>query len=493
MEVTSLSIPAGQTTIVTSDVVINATGDVKIDGELKAQPTASGAVGCTITINAGGNIDIAGFIEAGSGTDAATAAPTMRIAAAAEDTDACGTAGGSIELIAKGNITIGEMAVLTCGSGGTGEDGAWGGAGGKGGDLVIDAGGTLTMNGIIHIGDGGDSGFCTPTVQTVQSLVPDQELSLGATGGSSGFIYLRAGQVNWLSYEPDTHSLDYFYAAVGGGQAGNASSVTITGDVAAQLMAASKQATAHQATAPTYICSGASCKFRAPNGVDSFILGGLGGDINVSIDQLEADQWDAPAVIVYAGHGGNLLPPPSYKYKDVLAVLMRNGWAGAGGSAFAAAANGHDGTASRSGGKGGDAVAYAGNGGSAAHITYSPQHGGPGGVATAVAGSGGHGYSDINCAIPGGNGGNGGSAYAYGGDGGNGWYAGQAGNANAQGGFGGSGGSGASAGSGGKGGGATAAGGEAGQSNTGATGDVITGSLGIENPGADGGDGVACE
>ncbi len=494
MDVASLSIPTGHTTTVTSDVVINATGDVQIDGELTAQPTASGATGCTITINAGGSIEIAGSIQAGSGTDAATATPTMRIAAAAESADAGGTSGGSIELIAKGNITIGETAVLRCGSGGNGADGAWGGAGGKGGDLVIDAGGTLTMNGIIYVGDGGDSGFSMPTVETVQSLTPDQEISLGATGGSSGFIYLRAGQVNWLSYDPGTHSLDYFYASVGGGQTGDASSVTIPSDVATEMIAAAKQTAAYPAAAPMHICSGTSCEFRARNGGDGFILAGLGGNISVTFDQLEADQWDAPAIIVYAGRGGNLVKTPSYKYKDLYTVAMRNGWAGMGGSASVKAANGHEGTASRiNAGNGGDATAFAGDGGSAASITDYPQHGGAGGVATAIAGQGGWGYVDISCAVPGGNGGNGGSAYAYGGNGGNGWYAGQAGNAIARGGFGGIGAVGLGPGTGGKGGGATAAGGEAGQSNTAATGEAITGSLATQSPGMDGGDGVACD
>ncbi len=495
MDVAALSIPAGQTTVVTSDLVVNASGDVKIDGQLTAQPTEPGAGGCTITINAGGNIEITGSVQAGNGTDAATPALTTRVAAAAATADPGGTDGGGIELIAQGNITIGASSTLTCGSGGTGADGDWGGAGGKGGDLVVDAGGTLTMRGIVYVGNGGHAGFSMPTVQAVQSLDPDQEMPFGATGGSSGFIFLRAGQVDWPSYDPATHSLDNLYdSGVGGGHAGNASSVNISSSVAAQMIAACKQTTDYQVAAPMYICPGTSCKFRAPNGVDSFILGGLGGSIDVEIDQLEASQWNAPALIVYAGNGGNLVQPPSYKYKDVLAVLMRNGWGGDGGNASARAASGHDGTAlGFDGGNGGDVTAYGGNGGSAASITYSPQHGGMGGYAVAVAGAAGHGYSDPNCGFVGGNGGSGGAAYAYGGDGGNGWYSGRPGDAGAFGGAGGWGGVGQEPGSAGNGGGATAASGDIGQYNTDVPGGAeFVGLIESKTPGADGFDGIVC-
>lgn len=497
-DVGNLSIPTGKTVTVTSDLVINATGDVKIAGLLIAKPTEDGDDGCTITINAGGNIEITGMVQAGNGTDATTETTTMRTAATIKNTDPGGTNGGSVELIAKGDITIDTLAILTCGSGGSGADGDWGGAAGKGGDLVLDAGGTLTMRGSVYIGNGGNAGMAAPTVETIQSLDPDQEFSFGATGGSSGFLFLRAGQVDWPTYDAATHSLDYLGDLhLSGGYPGNASSINIIGEAAYEIMKRSRQ-TIYEASAPMHICTGTNCTFRAPDGVDSFILGGLGGSITVEIKQLEADQWDAPSVIVYAGNGGNLVQPPSYKYKDVLAVLMRNGWAGAGGNAAAVAPAGHNGDVSRmDAGHGGSATAFGGNGGSAAHITYSPQHGGKGGFAIATGGSGGWGYTDYNCIQAGGNGGNGGSAYAYGGDGGNGWYAGQGGDAMANGGMGGSGAVAMSPTKGGKGGSANAYVGQMGKYNTDALGDDET--MADEEPhatstnGLDGPDGVACE
>jgi len=136
VRVADFTVPAGQTTTVTSDLTFNVAGNVRIDGQLVASPTESdGTLGVSIAIIAQGSIEIAGIVQAGDGMSAnATGRASIRQQPA--DDSAIGRDGhdgGSIQLVSSQDISIESSASLVSGSGSDGASGTRGGRGGDGG------------------------------------------------------------------------------------------------------------------------------------------------------------------------------------------------------------------------------------------------------------------------------------------------------------------------------------------------------------------------
>ncbi len=482
VNVVDFTVAAGQTTTVAADVVINASGNVRIEGVLaSATVTTAGAKGYDITIVAQGDIEVTGTIQAGNGAAGAAStaklAPTMQ--ATGDQADAPGGDGGTIELRAGGNLTIGATASLTSGTGGIGGTGPWGGAGGSGGDVRLAAGGQLNMQGSLAVGNGGDGGSASPAGSLSGNLF------FGGRGGDSGVVFAKAGAVNWPGYNAATNSLDPVQGATfSGGYGGNAPPLLTLTDGA---LPGAKPVRNAQMIRVTGACWGSDCTFGARDGGNGFFGGGAGGSIAVAITELSPGTYDGPVITVRAGHGGNIIRKTNATYGESIAAVFA--YAGAGGQATVTAPRGRDGDLVHyDGGYGGTAIAYGGNGGSGAMNLL--QYGGAGGAARAQAGAGGFGHDGCYTI---GNGGAGGIANAYGGKGGSAGFGGSGGNATAIGGEGGGGGNGGhNPGSGGAGGAAVANSGDPGQYNAGFYSNTpIFGAIESQTKGIDGDPGVA--
>jgi hypothetical protein len=483
LDVGSFTVPLGQTTRVTSDLVINAGGNVNIAGLLLADPPSTpGSKGPGITIVSQGSISVAGVIQAASGNSGENlASSSFTITQAGEQTDPAGGDGGAVELNAAGDLTVAATAAIICGSGGQGASGQWGGAGGSGGDLRLSAGETLGIHGSLTIGDGGNGGDASP------GGLPLSDLTVGAAGGSSGAIFVKAGTFDWPGYNPQESTLDMSQGLMfQGGLGGSATPMVILLDLPTVSAADASQHYAGIAQAGS-VCGSDECTVTARNGGDGFFMGGHGGSVTTAFTQLQAGTYDGPVIRARGGNGGNLISRVDPQYGQAVTAIFAH--AGDGGIVSVLAPAGRDGdTAHYDGGYGGTAIAYGGNGGSGAMDRL--QYGGAGGQAVARAGDGGMGNS--GCAAVG-NGGAGGIANAYGGTGGSAGFAGEGGDAAAIGGNGGAGGDGGHpAGSGGASGKAVATCGNPGQYNAGfySGGAPIFGCIDKQSPGQVGYDGV---
>ncbi len=174
-------LPAGRSVKVTGDLVLTASGQVDIAGDLL------GEAGASISIQAEGDINIAGNVLAGDANP--------------------GEKGGDLTLISNsGDISLQNSAGLASGNGGMGvlageSDGEMtllsGGHGGNGGGLTLKApNGTLTVpqvEGILHVGDGGDGSEIAIHGEDLYTTRLEEQLTNG--GGDSGELALEAGTV----------------------------------------------------------------------------------------------------------------------------------------------------------------------------------------------------------------------------------------------------------------------------------------------------------
>ncbi len=427
--VTHLNIPVGQTTLVKSDVEIDATGDVIIDGQLVADD--SPADGYSITINTGGDVRITGVIQAGDG------AQNIRQTISADETGLSNTGedgynGGTICIHAGGELMVEYGVVMQAGNGSAGLPGTRGGMGGKGGDIILCAGEKLVMHGGLHVGNGGDGGDADTT--------SDQSAGqFNNGGGDSGFLYVGASEYEWDGLDIDLMVLDQsaMIALVTGGAGGGGGWVNIIDDMVACPVFATSSAMRHilhaQVAADGGAIVGTMYRVRkAANGGQGWMNGGQGGSIMLvpcAREGPDGQSWEG-----HAGHGGSVKRrSKTVAGCQVSGVVLRFAAGGIGGSATIMATQGALGEQTRpDGGKGGSVVAVGGNGGDGEFI--ADHYGGVGGTAYAAAGSGGGGHPrSCDDQGKGGNGGDGGDGEATGGNGGSAATPGKGGQAIAQG------------------------------------------------------------
>ena len=413
VDVGDFTVPAGQTTRVTSDLVINASGGVSIDGDLVADPAKIGA-GCGIVIRADGDVTINGTVQAGDGasTSATSLASIRRNAAGDSATGIDGEDGAALQIVSGGNITVGNSASLICGNGTDGTSGTRGGRGGDGGNIVLCAGNRLTVRGWIQMGHGGDGGHA-------QTTSDDNGIGLFPNdGGNSGSLYVNAMSYDWPGFDSNDMSIDPIAHAtqtgnlVIGGYGGNAGGLTVLDDLGTCAFDST-----HQVTDPDLIVI-----VGAGHGGHGWSTGGGGGSViffsckHGGLDGRDGTNW-----YVVGGEGGSVTRREDTTIACVaFPVVVVGAWAGNGGTAGGIAAPGLLGDSLHlDGGNGGHMRADGGAGG---HGEFFANHtGGAGGRAVASAGFGGHGWCrDCYDLGVGGNGGNGGNASAEGGTGGNG-------------------------------------------------------------------------
>lgn len=473
VNVRDFTVPAAHTTRVTSDLVVNASGNVTIDGNLIAD--ASEAAGYSITIDAQGDVDVGGIIQA---ADAGTATAASGPHAAQEDEGGTasshrGDGGGSLSLKSARRLTIRNTAMLQTGNGSHGQDGFADSAGGQGGSILLYAGSTISLRGSLFLGHGGNGGM---VMTTIDDLPADGFFT--NHGGQGGVPIFQAPTLDipgLRSVRSGIHALDAkaYLASTGniisGSAGGSAGYVIVIGSMSAsaaatrtaRLMGAAADDDAPEEeqggdtegednTPPNCICPEGHRCLRAASGGWGWALGGTGGDISISVTQ-DRDGFDGTSWAGIAGDGGNVDEELILIPGSVDAVILDNAEGGDGGSADVAAALGALGNdAHPGGGRGGSAYACGGRGGNG--CLYGEQTGGNGGDALVYAGDGGGG--NISACAPG-NGGDGGDGLAYGGYGGHGFTPGVWGGAttyNGQGGTGGHGSPQAGAGAGGRGG-----------------------------------------
>jgi hypothetical protein len=425
VNVDSLTIPSGHTTSVTSDVVINATGKVKIDGELRADTAKDGA-GYSIVIEAGGDLEIGGTIRAGAGSPAASGSLLGNLQAT--DTpaeDASGKDGGDIRMRSGGDLTILANSWLFGGHGTDGMSGKLGGAGGNGGHVILCAGKKLTMRGNLSVGNGGNGGDASDNTIDSQSIFPNK-------GGDSGFLFVLADSYDWPGLDTNEFSLNTITysmavaASIGDGYGGHAGSVSLLDNIIECVLGSTAPATLKIINRYQTIIGTLSAIRQAADGGDGWWIGGNGGGILLSA--CGHDSRDGSNFVVQAGKGGNVT---RRQVKDLPCaawpVVVVSAIGGYGGTATGTVAPGLMGETSHSaGGNGGKVQVVGGNGG---HGEFFAGHsGGNGGRALASGGFGGSGLSrtcgDLG---PGGIGGNGGDGEARGGDGGDGVFPGNGG------------------------------------------------------------------
>lgn len=406
------TLPVGQTIRVTSDLVINASGNVNIAGQLVADaPATPGSNGHSITIIAQGSITITGLVQAGHGAAGDASKPN-------------GGAGGGLTLQAGTTLSLGEYAALASGSGAQGADAGLGGTGGHGGNLVLNAAGAAQLRGALTIGNGGNGGG------PGANFVPDGDMYFTGHGGNAGSLLLTAASVDWPGYTAQTHSVDARVARVTGGRGGDAANIVIRFTNATGATTQIKHDRYAEITIPWVLtCGSGNCIFHGAKGGD----GHSGGDgTYFKLDASSVTTYGANNQFVLwaiGGEGGDVVCEANSKVQLAEALAGDGGWAEVRGAPGMPGEPGQEVVAE--GGRGG--FAYCGLLGK----------GGAGGSAHAFGGAGGHGR-DGECmfgyADQGENGGGGGNARAGGGDGGGGMLGGDGGLAEAYGGLGGNGG-----------------------------------------------------
>lgn len=414
LHVASFTVPAGQTTTVTSDLTLNVSGDVRIDGQLVASPAASdSARGVNITIIAQGSIEISGIVQAGDGMSVnATSRVTARQQPAGDSTTGRdGNAGGAIQLVSDGDLTILDAGSLSSGSGSSGSSGTRGGHGGDGGNIVLCAGNRLMVRGRIQMANGGAGGNAQATSDENIGVFPNG-------GGNSGSLYADAISYDWPGFDANDISIDpVAYATqtgnlVTGGYGGHAGSLTVQDDPFACVLGSPGQDTDPDVV--THVIAG--------DGGHGWQTGGNGGTVLFgSCTQGGPNGRDGTNWAVQAGHGGSVTRREDSTIACVaFPVVVVRAIGGLGGVVAATAAPGLLGDSMHpDGGHGGDLQATGGDGGHGEW--FANQIGGSGGRAIAVAGFGGAGWcrgcDDLGA---GGNGGDGGDGMASGGTGGDG-------------------------------------------------------------------------
>lgn len=449
VNVRDFTIPTGHTTRVTSDLVVNASGNVTIDGSLIAD--ASEGAGYSITIDAQGDVDVGGIIQA---ADAGTATAASGLHAAQQDEGGAvdyshrGKGGGSIEVKSARRLTIRKTTMLLAGDASHGQDGFADSEGGQGGSIFLSAGEMISLRGSLGLGHGGNGG----TVLTTIDDLPEDGIFRNG-GGRGGIPHFHAPILDipgLRSVRSDIHALDAeaYLASTGswisGSAGGNAGGVWVYGSIpassaatrTARLMDAAADEDApdeeqggdtegEDVTPPNCSCPEGYACLQAADGGWGCGLGGMGGDITINVG-FDLDGFDGNPWAGIAGNGGDV--DEVWLIPGVVEVfILDKAKGGEGGSANVGVSSGENGNdAHPAGGRGGSAYACGGRGGSG--CLYGDQIGGNGGDAIVYPGAGGGGNTDP--CLPG-NGGAGGDALAYGGYGGNGSTPGLWGEANA--------------------------------------------------------------
>jgi cysteine-rich repeat protein len=173
---------------------LTAAGNVAIDGDLISNGTGQEGSGGVVAVDAGGSIGITGFIEVKGGSDADGGGIAMRAGGSIDAAQVLSAAGGdfgggTIDLEAAGDVVTRQKL-----------DVPGGGVSGYGGYVQLDAGGSVSVLGVINgpgVGDpdeGGGSGadvdisaqqaITIAAVMTITGALPD---------GEGGSVTLDAG------------------------------------------------------------------------------------------------------------------------------------------------------------------------------------------------------------------------------------------------------------------------------------------------------------
>jgi hypothetical protein len=416
IEVESFTLAEGELALVTDDVTIRATGEVRIDGDLRASDDA----GQSITIEAGSNVLVGGMIGAGDGVALLQTLLVTRGVSSERN-------GGSVVIQSNANITLSPGARLAAGDGTDGGDG---------GDVVLHApNGAVTIpdgEDVIHVGNGGDG--------PMLSQSPGEGDPEDASGGESGVLLMNAQSVNAPgaemvtlaeNFSPANSSLSFSIGQqvfttvsmplVSGGRGGNAGSLTSGGS--AQLafripLAEGQGEGVRQLLGRSNPRGGISLPpivRRGAHGGDGFLFGGAGESVQLEGAPGLFPGDDGESVVVIGGDGGGCLRIFNRLFCQP----------GAGGRADAMGGAGALGLEPGGpGGSGGRAEAIGGN---SVDNRANPEQStrfGQAGDANAFGGAGGRGGDDCDDAGPlrrganrvGGQGGDAGGAAALGGN-----------------------------------------------------------------------------
>jgi hypothetical protein len=421
VETQDFMLPVDHRVQIVDDLIITASGEIDIAGELVAESSMN------VTIQAVGNISIAGKILMGMSPE--------------------GENGGSLTIISEqGNIVLQQTAKLGSGDGGDGVthtelDGEMvtiiGGQGGQGGTLMLQAlQGELRIPfvpEILHVGNGGEGAAIS--IQGEDLLTTQIEDQLKNGGGSSGGLVLMAETVsgaefeaitlsaeeniNWSGADLPMGSILYFptdEVLISGGRAGNAGALNYGMDAEGNSTWPALEPVASTLDADSWnrywpqaniLASAASSiltellqpdddvKYKVVSGVSGSdgLWGSDGTAVHYSGKRALISGDKGVSVKGIGGSGGDGF----FTGGDGGHTYVRGGDGGAGG------------TPGSRGGDGGDAVAIGGKNG------YGRSSVGREGNATARGGNGGKGGGDCpsNVSWLGGDGGTGGKAMSY--------------------------------------------------------------------------------
>jgi hypothetical protein len=374
VETQDFILPAGRQVQISDDLILTASGDVDIAGDLMAESSIN------ITIQAVGNITIAGELMFGVAVE--------------------GENGGNLTLISEsGDIVLLDTAKLASGNGGAGvteleANGEMtiikGGQGGHGGSLTLQAlNGEVSIPavpGILHVGKGGEG--ATIAIHGEDLLITQVEEQLTNVGGNSGDLILMAETMNGAEFV----------------------AVTLTEELNILLSG-------------TNLPLGSELYFPTDETLLSGGWAGNAGSLNYGMDDEGNSTWPEPEII--ASSLDDVAMEPFWDQANVLAASAN--WVF---SLLIQTENEVDSEKKVIGASGGNGL-YGGDGADVYPFGKSgSQPGEDGQSATAIAGKGGSGIfgggtggsayarggNGANGANPSGNGGAGGNAYATGGD-----------------------------------------------------------------------------
>ena len=368
IECESFSVPAGQTTRVTSDLVIDASGDVNIDGELIGD-ASGGVAGYNITIEAGGDINVRGTIAANADAGSAKRIHEAGIAKSGNAAGVSGVArdGRSVTLKPYHDLNIEAADFLRAGDGEDGQSAlnGHGQPGGKGGDIILCPRDTLAFRGSIVLGNGGAGGNSQWDPETLVNqtafVSPSGSGSVYtslAYGGDSGRLFVRPGSIDWPHFDAENHAIDIdgynldgtLVGIINGGYGGAAGQVVVE---------------FKEDTPPTGSSTGVFTVEGARGG-RGWWQGGAGGSVF-----FQSSLWNDPEgkhgrdVKAVGGKGGDLVwsDVRSAEEECLIPVTAKGAKGGTGGGVSATARSGKQGSlGSIHGGVGGYATAIAGDG-----------------------------------------------------------------------------------------------------------------------------------
>ncbi len=512
MLVSDINIPPGVVVSVTQELTLYSVGPAHIEGEIRGMDGLfPGGSGASITINAGGPVQVYGKIQAGAGAKGIGA---KAAGAPGQPASAQGGNGGDGGMVAIRTlnvpIAIYPTAHVESGKGGDGGVSmVWGGSanqptqrggdahssggdGGDGGDLCVysqslfpNALTVPVIPGILVCNDGGNGGNARARGGNGGAGIAGVDGGFGAfggttdtrggAGGNSGYL-----MINTMDWDGDGIVTQVEFHVVAGGRGGDTgATVYVQGQDGGNAPSQPPSCTCENIPPP------APVKDEKPKAGDGWAEPSNGRPAK-AVGKRGKGCGKGQDAIAKGGDGGNLRRIGFDFYGFGIQWNVAAGTGGRGGNAEARGGDGGP-----DGGDGGSATATGGNGGNGPIAPPIAGGGGNGGEAVAVGGNGGNAKDccspPLPARVPGGNGGTAEAAGGKGGDantlGGNG------GNASAQGGSAGSGGDGCGPTLGGHGGTANVVVGAAG------SGLILNGNdglIGYDIDGGDGADGVNC-